>query len=134
MTKKRISITDVARAARKLQEEKDGKRKISDFSTPALRQASLGFESQYKDDKSRAGSAEKKKQGIWSAVKQIRHDDPHIDADSLWHSLNGARIEPRWELDVDGDRIYQTDLESGKIEDIGYSTFVRHYFTKAKPK
>jgi hypothetical protein len=134
MTKKRISIIDAARSARKLQEEKDGKREISDFSTPAIRTAALGFENQYKDDKRRAGSANKKRQGIWIAVCHLRREDPHMDADSLWNNLDGKTIDDRWDLDLDGKRINQYDRETEVTTSIAFSTFVRHYYSQAIAK
>lgn len=132
MAKKNITTLEVARAARKLQEEKDGKRIISDFSTPALREFAFEFENQYRSKKSRAGSVSKKKRGILLAALDIQRQDPYIDADSLWHRLDNHTQDFRWDLELDGDRLLQFDRETNKESSITYSTFVRHYFPKKK--
>ena len=113
---------------------KDGERIISDFSTPSLREAALSFEDQYKERKSRAGSANKKKQGIWQAVCEIRAKSPDMDADAVWENLDGMRVAFKWELWIDDDRVSQIDLETNKSADIKFSTFVRHYYSKAMKK
>ena len=127
------SISDLARAARKLQEERDGKREISDFSAPALRHIALDFESNYKQQQSRAGSKSKRKEGIWKAVREIRKANPEMHRDAVWENLYNYRID-EWLIEIEEDRLLETNFSTGKTKSISRSTFNRHYFSNVLKK
>jgi len=130
----KITVGDVGRAARKLQEEKDGIIEISESSAPALRKIATVFEGQYKEDKRRAGSVSKKKKGIWLATCKLRNEDPEMSADAIWQNLHNRTVDGRWNLELDGDRIIQMDMDAEKTESIKFNTFQRHYFSKVPKK
>jgi hypothetical protein len=138
-TSKKILVADVARAAKKLQEEKDGERVISDFSTPALREFALSFGDQYKEQQSRNASSkeDKRDQGLWIAVKEIRETSPEMDAAAVWNNLDGRRVGTRWALDLEDDHVVQIDNESDKTiktKEIKFITFKRHYYYEVLKK
>ncbi len=132
--KTRITIADVGRSARKLQEEKDGLIEISDASAPTIRKIATGFEEQYKEDKRRAGSVSKKKNGIWLATCELRSEDPEMSADAIWQNLHNRTVDDRWNLELDGERIIQMDMDTEKTESIKFNTFKRHYFSEVLKK
>lgn len=103
--KKRITVGDVGRAARKLQEEKDGLIEISDFSTPALSEIALRFEDQYKDGQRRAGSVNKKKQGIWLATLDLLARDPAMTPRQAWDALKTVDLM-EWVLDIEDGKLF----------------------------
>ena len=135
-TSKKIFVADVARAAKKLQEEKDGDRVISDFSTPALREFALSFGDQYKEQQSRAASSkeDKRNQGLWIAVKKIRENSPGLKVAAVWNYLDGRRVGTRWALDIEDDHVVQIDNESDKTKKIKFITFERHYYYEVLKK
>ena len=129
-----ISVADIARTERKLQEEKDGDRVISDHSATALKENAFSFEELYREQHRRAGSKRKIKEGIWLAVKEIRERHPDMDAQAVWHNLHGYRVGTRWSLDIEDDYIYQDDSETGKSQKIKFNTYSRHYYSKVLKK
>lgn len=129
---KKILVSDVARAARKLQEEKDGDRELSGYSGTALREIALGFEDQYSEQQSKnASSRESKKvQGLWLAIKELRQTYPNMEAREVWETVHGRRIGTRWILEIEDGEMQQIDNETGQTKSVTYNTFVRHYFSE----
>ena len=136
--KANVTIAEVARSAKKLQEEKDGNRIISDSSAPALSEFALNFEPQYKDKQRRAGSANKKKMGILLATSKLLERSPDMTAKQAWDELENADLLD-WVLEIEDGKLFMryegTDpvLKQRKNpRPIKFKTYRTEYFRLAK--
>ncbi len=123
---------DHDRLARKGVDQAFGGGDYSEATGTAASYVVPAFQEQERKQKSIAGSANKKKMGIWNGVQQHLASNPDYDADSLWTSLDHTRVDFKWELWIDEDRIYQSNLDSDKTVSIKKSTFIRHYYNEIK--
>ena len=126
----RLTLKSVSQARREEQH--------SDFTTRAMGYVVPGFLEQDKQDKSTAGSKEKRRQGFWLAAIAMVSDDPDIKPKAAWNMLPGSDHD-LWQFERDGDkmvrRYHGRDKLLKKSQDwstLTYSAFRQGYIYKAR--
>ena len=136
--KKKFTVIDVVRVARKLQEEKDGKRIISDSSATAHLEIVPGFEEQYLGQKSEAGSRIKRNDLIWQATLEILEKNPKATPREVWEILDMVELPFGWALETADEKIFLRyeglDPKIKNPASISFSAFRTGYVYKVRTK
>lgn len=110
---------------------------ISEASAVTARSITSEYHRQCIEDQSNAGSAPKRKEGIWEATIGLVKRKPDITAPEAWNEFSESPWEStdsKFEVYRDGDRLVQIDHRPGKRREVAikYETFRREYLAKAK--
>ena len=112
-----------------------GKYEISETSATAASQIVTGYIKQNTEDKSQAGKAKKRKDGIWLATIYFLDRRPSESAKDIFKRISIEKWESddlRWEVYADGDKVIQKDYCNDKTSEIKFDTFKKEYFSKVK--